>query len=176
MSSTWLVQYTRNNVAHMPIYHVVAGMEALWGAANVSCPMNAGTGQCSYTPQPISLELNVWKEFTFSAEAKFGESHNYHLGRSGPAPSSVYTQYGAETAVNCFFHFCFSTQSQTPPDILALPGWYLLSCWSQAWRGLTTCTLESRQSTYSARAIHFDECSDTYNQFDELVKRCFFCI
>ena len=63
----------QNDVTHMP--PVVTGMEALWGAANVSCPMNAGTGQCSYTPQPISLELNVWKEFTFSAEAKFGESH-----------------------------------------------------------------------------------------------------
>ena len=98
---------TKTNVAHMPMYHVVIGMEALWGAANVSCPMNAGTGQCSYTPQPISLELNLWKEFTFSAEAKFGESHNYHLGRSGPAPSSVYTQYGAETAVNCVSIFAF---------------------------------------------------------------------
>ena len=49
------------------------GMEALWGSANVSCPMDAGSGQCSYTPRPITLELNVWKEYTFIGEAQFGE-------------------------------------------------------------------------------------------------------
>ena len=59
--------------------------------------MNAGHGQCSYTPRPIMLELNVWKQYKFTAEAQFGA--NRSLTRSACPPLPVLADHRCCAAV-----------------------------------------------------------------------------
>ena len=54
------------------------GFEALFGAANVSCPDDS-RGDCSYTPQNITLPARAWQRFSFSARCRFQPDHTgYH--------------------------------------------------------------------------------------------------
>jgi hypothetical protein len=61
---------------------LTVGMEALFGKENVTCP-NGDYGQCSYTPQPVTLLPNEWKQFKFVAECGFQPDHTGYVGAAG---------------------------------------------------------------------------------------------
>ena len=58
------------------------GFEALFGAEDVPCP-GGSRGQCSYTPQPVTLELNKWVKFEKRAKARFQPDHTGYYGAAG---------------------------------------------------------------------------------------------
>ena len=62
-------------------------MEALFGEANASCPAPAGVaptfGQCSYTPQTLTLVDTGWAQHTFERKCRFQPDHTGYNGAAG---------------------------------------------------------------------------------------------
>ena len=62
---------------------LAVGFEALFGQAMTPCPGGAPRGQCSYTPQPVSLERGVWKRFEWFGKCRFQPDHTGYYGAAG---------------------------------------------------------------------------------------------
>ena len=64
--------------------NLTIGLEALFGHDAVPCPgTGVPDGQCSYTPQPLRLELNTWTRHELTAKCRFQPDQTGYFGAAG---------------------------------------------------------------------------------------------
>jgi hypothetical protein len=61
---------------------LTVGFEALFGEEKALCPSGV-EAQCSYTPQPFTLDLHTWSKHELLAACKFQPDKSGYLGAAG---------------------------------------------------------------------------------------------